>query len=306
MIAYIEGVILTAGIFALMAQGLNLHWGFTGLLNFGHVAFFAIGAYTMGILNTQFEVGLLPSFLAAMVAAVVLGIIVGLPAIRLRTDYLAIVTITIGEIFRLVLKSGPGVAELTRGPRGIRGYSNEFFFLREDIGLGFLDPDQYLLVLVWLTVAVVGVLLWILIKSPWGRVLKGIREDEDAVRALGKNVTAYKMQSFALGAGIAGLAGVFFAMDIGSLAPDTYLPIITFYAWTILMLGGSASHWGPVVGAVIFWAIFNGTLYIPDEIISGAEAAYLRQIGVGALIMAIMIFRPQGILGNKEEMALDQ
>ncbi|MDP8938982.1 MAG: branched-chain amino acid ABC transporter permease [Actinomycetota bacterium] len=306
MIAYIEGVILTAGIFALMAQGLNLHWGFTGLLNFGHVAFFAVGAYTMGILNTQFEVGLLPSFLAAMVAAVVLGIIVGLPAIRLRTDYLAIVTITIGEIFRLVLKSGPGVTELTRGPRGIRGFSNEFFFLREDIGLGFLDPDQYLLVLVWLTVAVVGVLLWILIKSPWGRVLKGIREDEDAVRALGKNVTAYKMQSFALGAGIAGLAGVFFAMDIGSLAPDTYLPIITFYAWTILMLGGSASHWGPIVGAVIFWAIFNGTLYIPREIVSGAEAAYLRQIGVGALIMAIMIFRPQGILGNKEEMALDQ
>ena len=306
MIAYIEGVVLTAGIFALMAQGLNIHWGFTGLLNFGHVAFFAIGAYTMGILNTQFEVGLLPSFLAAMVAATVLGIIVALPAIRLRTDYLAIVTITIGEIFRLVLKSGPGVTELTRGPRGIRGYSNEFFFLREDIGLGFLGPDQYLLVLVWTTVAVVGVLLWLLIKSPWGRVLKGIREDEDAVRALGKNVTAYKMQSFALGAAIAGLAGVFFAMDIGSLAPDTYLPIITFYAWTILMLGGSASHWGPVVGAVIFWAIFNGTLYIPNEIISGAESAYLRQIGVGALIMAIMIFRPQGILGSKEEMVLDK
>ena len=306
MIAYIEGVLLAAGIFALMAQGLNLHWGFTGLLNFGHVAFFAVGAYTMGILNTQFEVGLLPSFLAAMVAAVVLGIIVGLPAIRLRTDYLAIVTITMGEIFRLVLKSGPGVTELTRGPRGIRGYSNEFFFLREDIGLGFLGPDQYLLVLVWTVVAVVGVLLWLLIKSPWGRVLKGIREDEDAVRALGKNVTAYKMQSFALGAGLAGLAGVFFAMDIGSLAPDTYLPIITFYAWTVLMLGGSASHWGPVVGGVVFWAIFNGTLYIPNDIISGAEAAYLRQIGVGALIMAIMIFRPQGILGNKEEMALDQ
>lgn len=306
MISYIEGVVLTAGIFALMAQGLNIHWGFTGLLNFGHVAFFAVGAYTMGILNTQFEVGLLPSFLAAMVAATLLGIVVALPAIRLRTDYLAIVTVTIGEIFRLVLKSGPGVTELTRGPRGIRGYSNEFFFLREDIGLGFLGPDQYLLVLVWLTVAIVGVLLWVLIKSPWGRVLKGIREDEDAVRALGKNVTAYKMQSFALGAAIAGLAGVFFAMDIGSLAPDTYLPIITFYCWTGLMLGGAASHWGPVVGAVIFWGIFNGTLYIPNEILSGAEAAYLRQIGVGALIMAIMIFRPQGILGSKEEMVLDK
>lgn len=306
MIPYIESVVLTAGIFALMAQGLNVHWGFTGLLNFGHVAFFAVGAYTMGILNTQFGVGLLPSFLAAMVAATLLGVIVALPAIRLRTDYLAIVTVTIGEIFRLVLKSGPGVTELTRGPRGIRGYSNEFFFLREDIGLGFLDPDQYLLVLVWATVAIVGVLLWLLIKSPWGRVLKGIREDEDAVRALGKNVTAYKMQSFALGAGIAGLAGVFFAMDIGSLAPDTYLPIITFYCWTCLMLGGAASHWGPIVGGLVFWGIFNGTLYIPNEILSGAEAAYLRQIGVGALIMAIMIFRPQGILGSKEEMVLDK
>lgn len=306
MIAYIEGVVLTAGIFALLAQGLNLHWGFTGLINLGHVAFFAVGAYTMGILNTQFGVGLLPSFFAAMVAATLLGVIVALPAIRLRTDYLAIVTVTIGEIIRLVLKSGPGVTELTRGPRGIRGYSNEFFFLREDIGLGFLTPDQYLLVIVWTTVAVVGVLLWILLKSPWGRVLKGIREDEDAVSALGKNPTAYKMQSFALGAAIAGLAGVFFAMDIGSLAPDTYLPIITFQVWTIMMLGGASSHWGPVVGSIIFWAIFNGTLFIPREIISGAEAAYLRQIGVGALIMAIMIFRPQGVLGNKEEMVLDR
>lgn len=306
MIPYIEGVILTAGIFALLAQGLNLHWGFTGLINLGHVAFFAVGAYTMGILNTQFEVPLLPSFLAAMVAATLMGVIVGLPAIRLRTDYLAIVTITIGEIFRLILKSGPGVSELTRGPRGIRGFSNDFYFFRMDIGLGFLSPTQYLLLIVWVTVAVVGVLLWLLIKSPWGRVLKGIREDEDAVRALGKNVTAYKMQSFALGAAIAGLAGVFFAMDIGSLAPDTYLPIITFQVWTIMMLGGSASHWGPVVGSIIFWAIFNGTLFIPREIISGAEAAYLRQIGIGALIMAIMIFRPQGILGNREEMALDK
>ncbi len=306
MISYIEGVLLTAGIFALLVQGLNLHWGFTGLLNFGHVAFFAVGAYMMGILNTQFEVPLLPSFLAAMVAATLLGVIVGLPAIRLRTDYLAIVTITIGEIFRLILKSAPGVTELTRGPRGIRGFSNEFYFFREDIGLGFLSPDQYLLVVVWATVAAVGVLLWILIKSPWGRVLKGIREDEDAVRALGKNVTAYKMQSFVLGAAIGGLAGVFFAMDIGSLAPDTYLPIITFQAWTIMMLGGSASHWGPVVGSVIFWAIFNGTLFIPRDIISGAEAAYLRQIGIGALIMAIMIFRPQGILGSREEMVLDR
>lgn len=306
MISYIEGVLLTAGIFALLVQGLNLHWGFTGLLNFGHVAFFAVGAYTMGVLNTGFGVPLLPSFLAAMVAATLLGVIVGLPAIRLRTDYLAIVTITIGEIFRLILKSGPGVTEYTRGPRGIRGFSNEFYFFRQDIGLGFLDPERYLLVVVWLTVAVVGVLLWLLIKSPWGRVLKGIREDEDAVRALGKNVMAYKMQSFALGAAIAGLAGVFFAMDIGSLAPDTYLPIITFQAWTIMMLGGSASHWGPVVGSIIFWAIFNGTLFIPREIISGAEAAYLRQIGIGALIMAIMIFRPQGILGSREEMVLNR
>jgi neutral amino acid transport system permease protein len=260
----------------------------------------------MGVLNTQFGVPLLPSFLAAMVAATLLGVLVALPAIRLRTDYLAITTITIGEIFRLVLKSGPGVSELTRGPRGIRGYSNDFFFGRQDLGLGFLTPDQFLLVIVWISVAVVGLLLWVLIRSPWGRVLKGIREDEDAVRALGKNVTAYKMQSFALGAAIAGLAGVFFALDIGSLAPDTYLPIITFQAWTIMMLGGSASHWGPIVGSIVFWSIFNGTLFIPREIVSGAEAAYLRQIGIGALIMAIMIFRPQGILGNREEMVLDQ
>lgn len=306
MTSYILSVLLTAGIFAILAQGLNLHWGFTGLINLGHVAFFAAGAYTMGILVTQFEAPLLVSFLVAMAVATLLGLIVALPAIRLRTDYLAIVTVAIGEIFRLVLKSGPGVTEYTRGSRGIRGFSNEFFFFRENLGLGSLTPDQYLLILVWVTVAVIGVLLWVLLKSPWGRVLKGIREDEDAVRALGKNVTAYKMQSFALGAAIAGLAGVFFAMDIGSLAPDTYLPIITFQVWTIMMLGGAASHWGPVVGSVIFWSIFNGTLFIPPEFLSGAEAAYLRQIGVGALIMAIIIFRPQGLLGSREEMVLNR
>lgn len=306
MISYLLSALLTAGIFAMLAQGVNLHWGFTGLINLGHVAFFAVGAYTMGILVTEFEVGLLASFAAAVAAATVLGIVVGLPAIRLRSHYLAIVTVTIGEIFRLVLKSGPGVTELTRGPRGIRGYSNEFFFSREDIGLGFLTPDQYLLVVVWAAVAAVGVLLWLLVRSPWGRVLKGIREDEDAVRALGKNVTAYKMQSFALGAAVAGLAGVFFAMSLGSLAPDTFLPIITFQVWTIMMLGGASSHWGPVVGSIVFWSIFNGTLFIPSEIISGAEAAYLRQIGVGALIMLIIILRPQGILGSREEMVLER
>lgn len=306
MIAYLESVLITAGIFALLAQGLNLHRGYTGLLNFGHVAFFAMGSYTMGILVTQFGVALLPSFIAAMAMATILGVVVALPAIRLRTDYLAIVTITIGEIFRLVLQSGPGVTELTRGSRGIRGYSNDFFFLREDIGLGFLDPQQYLLLIVWTAVVVVGVLLFLLLRSPWGRVLKGIREDEDAVRALGKNVAAYKIQSFAIGAAIAGLAGVLFAMDIGSLSPVAYLPLITFQAWTIMMLGGAGTHLGPILGSIIFWAIFNGTLFIPNEIVSGAEAAYLRQIGVGALIMLIIIVRPQGILGSREEMVLDK
>jgi ABC-type branched-subunit amino acid transport system permease subunit len=306
MIDYVTSALLTAGIFALLAQGLNLHWGFTGLINLGHVAFFAVGSYTMGILVSDFEVALLPAFLAAMVAATLFGMLIALPAIRLRTDYLAIVTIAIGEIFRMILKSAPGVTEFTRGPRGIRGFSNQFFFLREDVGLGFLSPNQYLLVVVWVAVAAVGILTWVLLRSPWGRVLKGIREDEDAVRALGKNPVAYKMQSFALGAAVAGLAGVFFAMDIGSLAPDTYLPIITFQAWTIMMLGGASNHWGPVVGSIIFWSIFNGTLFIPSDVISGAEAAYLRQIGVGALIMVIIIWRPQGILGSKEEMILNR
>lgn len=304
MIAYLQSVLITAGIFAIFAQGLNLHRGFTGLLNFGHVAFFAVGAYTMGILTTQFDVPLLPSFLAAMVAATLLGVIVALPAIRLRADYLAIVTITIGEIFRLVLQSGPVVTDYTRGPRGIRGYSNEFFSLRDTFGLGFLDPQQFLLLTVWVTVTVVGLLLFVLLRSPWGRVLKGVREDEDAVRALGKNVTSYKIQSFAVGAAIAGLAGVFFAMDIGSLSPNAYLPLITFQAWIIMMLGGSGTHMGPIVGSIVFWSIFNVTFFIPG--LTGADAAYLRQIGIGGLIMAIIIWRPQGILGNREEMVLDK
>ncbi|WP_166351806.1 branched-chain amino acid ABC transporter permease [Phytoactinopolyspora limicola] len=302
MTGYIISVLVSAGIFALLAQGLNLHWGYTGLLNFGVVAFFAVGAYTMAVLVSVFDWPLWAAMAAAMLAAAVLGVLVALPAIRLRSDYLAITTLAVGEICRIVLHSSPGVVDLTGGPSGIRGYSHDFFGLRETLGLQWMTGLEFLMAAVWIVVLLVLLVVTVMIRSPWGRVLKGIREDEDAMRALGKNVVAYKMQSFAFGAALAGLAGVFFALNLSSITPEAFLPMISIYAWVIILIGGGGSLLGPVVGSVLFWALFNATTFIPSEWMSSQDAAYLRLILVGLLIMVMVLLRPQGLLGNRKEL----
>ncbi len=295
MIEYIITVLLIAAIYALFALGLNLEWGFTGLINFGHVAFLAIGAYTTALLSLS-GAPLLPSAIAGMALAGLCGALLGIPTLKLREDYLAIVTIGFAEIIRLFLLNEDW---LTRGPMGLHGYSRPFE------GLIPGDYNFSLLLFVLVVLVVCYLMLERLIKSPWGRVLKSIREDEDVPASLGKNVFSYKIQSLVLGSTIAGLAGSLLAFYLQYINPRNFMPIETFYAWIMVVLGGSGNNKGTLLGAVILWSFFSGTRFAQGYVpISPTQMGALRIMFIGVLLIILMMFKPEGLLGKKEELTL--
>jgi branched-chain amino acid transport system permease protein len=310
-----------AGIYGLSAIGLNIHFGWTGLLNFGHASFMGIGAYVTILLIphaagregevTSTGLPFVFALIIGMIAAALFGLLLGLPAIRLRGDYLAIVTIAAAEIFRLLARD---FESITGGVYGIISFSDALQKYR----LSFIDnalknydfsPAQaWVGLLSWIFIILTLLLLRRVNSSPWGRALRAVREDEDAVRALGKNAVWLKLQSFMLGAGIAGLAGVLLAFNYGSLETTLFVPLLTFYIWAIMILGGVGSLTGPIFGSIIFWAIISETDRIAALIFenaNGQQLAGVRFVLVGVLIMILMIFRPSGLLGKKEELLLD-
>jgi len=305
--------------FALAAIGLNVHFGYTGLVNFGQVGFLAVGAYSIAMGVDTFGLSFWLCLFIAVLASLVLALFLGVPTLRLRADYLAIVTIASGEILRLVLRAARFRAT-TGGAAGIQNFADDFFdinpFARGKYGVGFVDysaSDAWVMVAGWSLVGLACLLVFLLVRSPWGRVLKAIREDEDAVRSLGKNVYVYKLQSLALGGVFGGIAGVIFALDRQSVAPDSLGTQLTFFAYTVLVLGGAAQVLGPVLGAMVF---LFGTSFIEVGLRQAVEAGHLgdllvgNEIGivvniiVGLGLMALMIFRPQGIVGDKREVAV--
>jgi branched-chain amino acid transport system permease protein len=310
--------------YALAATGLAVQFGYGGLLNFGMAGFMALGAYGYAISILSFGwpwwVGIIVGCLAATVFAIILGI----PTLRLRADYLAIVTIAAAEIVRLLLTTQL-FDEFTNSADGLGGYhagfraANPFPAESADgtrMIYGF-GPWQWTADQLWVRVfgiillAIAVYLVWALMRSPWGRVLKGIREDEDAVRSLGKNVFSYKMQALIIGGVFGALGGVVFALP-SAVVPATYTTSLTFFIWTILLLGGAATVFGPVIGSVIFWVIMGfldnvlPALAASDipiiSSMSSQQAGTLRFILVGIALMLIVIFRPQGIFGNKREL----
>ena len=310
-----------AGIYAISAIGLNIHFGWTGMLNFGHAAFMGIGAYTTILLiphaagreGSINEEGL-PLFIAiiiGLVASALFGLLVGLPAIRLRGDYLAIVTIASSEIFRLVVRDQEN---LTGGVYGVISFSDIFQNIRpkflEDLALN-LDVSAgqlWVATVSWLMVILLILVLKRLQNSPWGRALRAVREDEDAVRALGKNAVWLKLQSFMLGASIAGLSGILLAFNYGTLQIEYFVPLLTFYIWAIMILGGVGAISGPIFGSILFWAFISETDQIAALIFENADGqqiAGVRFMLVGLLIIGLMILRPSGIMGKKEELLLD-
>ena len=307
----------TTAAYALAALGLAVHFGYTGLLNFGQAGFMAVGAYGFAIPTLSFNASLPVALLTALLASVVFAVILGVPTLRLRADYLAIVTIAAAEIIRYIVTTG-AMTPITGSANGLATFEVGFFDLNPfppgsyDVGpIRINERDLWIRVVAWLLVIVACLLVWMLIRSPWGRVVKGIREDENAVRSLGKNVYAYKMQALIIGGVLGSLAGIIFTLPRGSVQPATYGTEITFYLYTALLLGGMSTVLGPVIGAMIFWVLLSltqGLLYGAVDagiitFISTEQAGQVRWILVGVALMLLMVFRPQGILGNKKELA---
>ncbi len=310
----------TAALYALAAMGLNVHFGYTGLLNFGQVGFMLVGAYglaaSVAIFQLPFFVGVLIGFGLSAILALLLGI----PTLRLRADYLAITTIAAAEILRFLVRSSSAV-DLTAGSFGIPSqFSNGRSFDQTFQNWNPIPPGDYgistfkfsasalwVLVVAWMIVAIMAFIIASLMRSPWGRVLKSIREDEDAAVSLGKNVFAYKMQSLVLGGLLGGAAGMVLALFQAAIAPDQFLPQITFFAYAIMILGGAATVIGPILGSVIFWFLLSATdtFLRNGDLITGGSVGAVRIALVGVGLMLLMIYRPQGILGSKQEMMLD-
>jgi branched-chain amino acid transport system permease protein len=307
-------------IYALAAIGLNVHFGYTGLLNFGQVGFMAVGAYGVAISVVQWGLPVWVGLFVGLGASVVLALFLGIPTLRLRADYLAIVTIAASEIFRFMV-SAPTWRSTTGGSDGLSGVDGGFFDYNPwpagNYGFGpweYSARNMWILTVGWLFVLAATLLVALLMRSPWGRIVKAIREDEDAVRALGKNVYSYKMQSLVLGGAIGALGGVFWVVTQASIGPGSFGTVPTFYAYAALILGGLARVGGPVVGAMLFWAllsfaegIVNGVVseeYIPNSIMDSNQAGNVRFVLVGVGLVLLMVYRPQGIFGDRREIAL--
>ena len=252
---------IIAAVYALTAVGLNLQFGYTGLMNYGQAGFVLVGAYGMAIFIYEvpsLEVGgvdlsLPVGFLIGCACAIVLGLILGIPTLRLRGDYLAIVTISAAEILRITTNSR-AAQDVTGGPQGKR-FASGFFDVNPFDGrfklfgaVAFSANTLWVMVWTWGLVAICSVAMFLLMRSPWGRALKAVREDEDAARALGKNVYAYKMQSLVIGGVIGGMAGMMLALSRQFVEPDAFQSSITFLAYAALILGGLARIFGPDPG----------------------------------------------------------
>ncbi len=317
------GVSREAAVFAIAAMGLNVHFGFTGLLNFGQVGFMAIGAYGVGIGITYYGWHPGTAFIVGVLGCVILALLLGLPALRLRADYLAIVTIAASEIIRTVFRS-VSLRDFSGGSNGINGFASGFYYFnpfdpQQEYGIApfrFFGNQLWVILTGWAIVAIVTLMTFALMRAPWGRVVRSIREDEDAARALGKNAYGYKVQSLIIGGVMGGLAGMVLSIGSQTVQPDAYSPPITFFLYTVLILGGLGRVWTPIVGSIIFWmllsltdnflreAVDNRFLGI-DNIMDGVQVGQVRFMLVGAGLAMLMIFRPQGLFGNKQEMALE-
>lgn len=321
----IDGILATIGpvtaAFAISAIGLNLQFGYAGLLNFGYVAFMMVGAYGTAI-TVEAGGSLWLAIPVGILVAVLLGFLLGIPTLRLRADYFAITSIAVAEVIRLVIRSS-WAEPLTNGVFGIQGFADAFFDLNpfpaaEIYGFGSLvitGRKLWVMIVGWALVLFFVLLVRRLINSPWGRVLKAIREDEDATLSLGKHVFAYKLQALMIGGGIGAVAGILLVVEQQNVTPNAYLPAVTFILYVMVILGGAGTIWGPVLGAVVYQFLFftidslmvnlQAEVSWIGDLLSPADAAQVKLVLVGVGLMLLMVFRPQGILGNREEVLID-
>jgi len=306
--AYMAGFLTLVVIYGVFAVGLNVHWGYTGIFNFGVAAFFAVGAYTTAVLTKQSASGAYQTYiggyhlpfvvglLGAGFVCAILAFIIGIPTLRLREDYLAIVTIGVAESLRHVFVNE---GWLVNGTRGMIGIPQPLHNLVDtaDYRYVYLAIAAFVLLIVYVAVER-G------IRSPWGRVLRAIREDEMTAEASGKNIFAFKMQAFMLGAFIMGVGGALYAHYVRAITPDTFVPMFaTFLIWVMLIVGGSGNNKGAILGALVVWLIWDRT----GALVSNSQDPrifYVRNLLIGVLIVGVILLRPKGILGEEKRVSV--
>jgi branched-chain amino acid transport system permease protein len=269
--------------FIMMALGLNIVVGKSGLLDLGYVAFFAIGAYSQGILSTLYGWNTWEVMPFGIGFAMIAGVILGLPALRLRGDYLAIITLGFGEIVRIVAIN----LSVTGGPNGIPGIPNP----PSVAGLHFdlMHPETYF----WLVFAMILLVIWMVrrftIRRP-GRAWEAIRQDEDVAALMGVNTLIYKLWSFVIGAAVGGAAGVLYASKVMVISPDMFKFDVSILILACVVFGGIGNIWGVALGAAIL-------AYLPERIRFISDA---RQLVFGLVLIIMMNMRPDGLLPRKK------
>ncbi len=313
IIAYLVSLAIMAGIYAVFALGLNIQWGYTGLFNIGIAGFFCIGAYTSAMVTTPMPTGVyaqyvhqifglnLPFVFGLLGAALVCGIVallIGIPTLRLGEDYLAIATLGIAETVRLIFNNETWLAN---GPRGLMGLPQPLHYLVEPRNYNYI----YLIIIV-LVMVMIYLLIERAIRSPWGRVLRAIREDEVSASMSGKDIFNFKMQSLVFGSMVMGVGGALYAHYTKAISPSVFTPLYgTFIIWVMLMAGGSGNNKGAILGAYVIWGIWVGTTFLTDFMPYAlkSRAPYIRFLVIGVLLEFILIYRPQGLLGEEKKVS---
>ncbi len=313
LLAYLVSFAIMAGIYAVFTLGLNIQWGYTGLFNIGIAGFFCIGAYTSALITSPKPTGLYAEYvqqilalglpfpfglIGAAMASGFIAFLIGIPTLKLSEDYLAIATIGIAESIRLIFNNEQWLAN---GPQGLAGLPQPLS--------GLVDPRYYnyiYLLIVIITLVIIYYLIEKAIRSPWGRVLRAIREDEVSAAMSGKNIIKFKMQAFVFGAMVMGIGGALYAHYTKAISPDVFTPLYgTFIIWVMIMAGGSGNNKGAILGAFVVWAIWIGTKFMTSFLpyTFKSRAPYIRFLLIGILLEIILIMRPQGMLGEEKKVS---
>jgi branched-chain amino acid transport system permease protein len=290
---YLIAMATFACLYGTMALGLNVIWGMAGMINLGLVGFFAFGAYTSTLTTINLGLPIPLGVALAALATAGAGVVVALATARMRGDYLAIVTLGFAEAVRITASNE---IWLTNGTDGISGIPGPW--------RGEVSPETFNLIYLAIVIAVVAVLVFLMQRvrhSPFGRVLRAIRDDDQVAAVAGKPVLAFKVKAFALGAGILGIAGALYGHYTSYIAPDGFVPLITIYIVLALTAGGTGNNYGAIVGAFLVVFFMESTRFV-TELVPGLEAvqvAALREFLIGSCLIAILHLRPSGLLPER-------
>ena len=283
---YLLHILILIGIYVILSVSLNLIVGYSGLLSIAHAAFYGVGAYVAALMALKFHSPFLANIVCAVILSGLLGALLGIPSLRIRDDYFAIATFAFQVITFSVMNNW---VSFTGGPMGLPGIPQPAIF-----GWKITTHYDFLVVVFLLCV----ITLWIshkIVTSPFGRVLKAVREDEIFAQAMGKNVASYKVLIFVIGAGMASVAGVMYAYYISFIDPTSFTIMESIFIISIVIIGGAGNIWGSVLGAAVLVILPEALRFLgmPSSI-----AANMRQIIYGALLVIFMLFRPQGFIGE--------